>query len=58
MEEIRDFVDAGVEGGTSDIWEGLARLFERVAGSVKEGGEDVKVLEKFVEGAKETLQKK
>jgi hypothetical protein len=57
MEEIRDFVDDGVPGGTAEIWEGLARLFERVADSVREQGEDVKVLDGFVEDAKAALQR-
>ncbi|KAF8574244.1 6-phosphogluconate dehydrogenase C-terminal domain-like protein [Ramaria rubella] len=52
MEEISEFVNTGVQGGTADIWQGLARLFERVAESVREGGDDVKVLQGFVDDAK------
>ncbi|KAF8487830.1 6-phosphogluconate dehydrogenase C-terminal domain-like protein [Gautieria morchelliformis] len=56
MEEIGDFVDAGMPGGTADLWKGLAALFKRVAGDMKTGAGDVEVLQDFVADAKATLQ--
>lgn len=57
MEEISQFVG----GGPGNIHEGMARLYERIENSVKEGeegGEDVKVLKKFVEDAKQVITPK
>jgi hypothetical protein len=56
MEEISDFVDAGVPGGTANLWKGMAALFERVAEDMKTGTGDVEVLQGFVADAKATLQ--
>ena len=53
MEEISSFVG----GGEGLIHQGLARLYERVDGSLQsrqEGG-DIDVLNKFVEDAKKTI---
>jgi len=58
MEEIAEFTKATGLGGASDIWMGLARLFEQVAGSLKGDGDKHKVLEEFVAQSKETLAKK
>ena len=53
MEEISQFVG----GGEGKIHEGMARLYERIEKSVKEGeaGGDVDVLKGFVEEAKKVL---
>lgn len=51
MEEISQFVG----GGEGKIHEGMARLYERMEKSVKEDGEEVQVLKKFVEEAKEVI---
>ncbi|TCD60249.1 hypothetical protein EIP91_010513, partial [Steccherinum ochraceum] len=48
MEEISRFVG----GEERLIHEGMARLYERVSGSVEEGGEDVAVLAGFAEEAR------
>ena len=58
MEEIAGFVSASGLGGASDIWMGMARLYESVAKSLREDGDEHKVLEEFVEQSKETLVKK
>jgi Domain of unknown function (DUF1932) len=48
MEEIAGFVG----GGEGDIYNGLARLYERIERSVEEGdGGDVDVLKKFIDDA-------
>ncbi|OCH85682.1 6-phosphogluconate dehydrogenase C-terminal domain-like protein [Obba rivulosa] len=57
MEEISAFVGSG-EG---DIHRGVARLYERIERSMKEeegGGEDIKVLEDFVQDAKGLIDSK
>ncbi|KIJ50601.1 hypothetical protein M422DRAFT_777013 [Sphaerobolus stellatus SS14] len=58
MEEIAGFISASGLGGASDIWMGLARLYESVAKSLKEDGDEHKVLQEFVEQSKETLAQK
>ena len=47
-------------GGPGKIHEGMARLYERIEGSLREegGGDDVKVLKKFVEDAKKVIESK
>ena len=65
MEEMADFVRAGLGDGEAKIFEGYARLFERIARAQTgtttrpEAGEgsDVYVLRKFVEDAKEALKR-
>lgn len=52
MEEISRFVG----GEERLIHEGMARLYERVSGSVEEGGEDVAVLAGFAEEARLLLE--
>lgn len=57
MEEISAFVG----GGEGDIYQGLARLYERVERSLKDeaegkgAGGDVEVLRNFVEDAKKVI---
>jgi len=58
MEEIAEFTKSTGLGGASDIWMGMARLYEQIAASVKENGSQSKVLEEFVEQSKETLARK
>ena len=64
MEEMADFVRAGPGDGEAKIFEGYARLFERIASAQtgtttrSEGeGSDIYVLKKFVEDAKEALKR-
>ncbi|TCD60772.1 hypothetical protein EIP91_009529 [Steccherinum ochraceum] len=58
MEEISSFVG----GGEGKIHEGMARLYERIEGSVEagegDGGDDVRVLKAFVEEAKRVIEEK
>ena len=49
MEEIAGFVG----GGEGNIYHGMAEIYGRVERSVAGGGEDVDVLEAFVEAAKQ-----
>ncbi|KAI0041744.1 6-phosphogluconate dehydrogenase C-terminal domain-like protein [Auriscalpium vulgare] len=56
MREISAFVhDMGGEG-MSNVHEGMASVYERIAKSVRENGEDKQVLEAFVEDAKKVLE--
>ena len=65
MEEMADFVRAGLGDGEAKIFEGYAKLFQRIASAQtgttagSEEGEvsDVLVLKKFVEDAKEMLDR-
>jgi hypothetical protein len=50
MEEIAEFVG----GGEGDVYKGIARLYERIEKSAKDGG-DAEVLMKFVESAKRII---
>ena len=56
MEEISSFVG----GGEGLIHEGLARLYERVDNSLRnrQEGDDIDVIEKFVEDAKRAIAAK
>jgi hypothetical protein len=48
MREISGFIGEG-EG---EIYEGIAKLYERIEASRQRDGEDVRVLESFVEGGR------
>ncbi|THH28513.1 hypothetical protein EUX98_g5664 [Antrodiella citrinella] len=54
MDEISEFVG----GEQGKVHEGLARVYERVEGSLKGDGQDVEVLKKFVEDAKKVVEGK
>jgi hypothetical protein len=57
MEEISAFVGSGLDEGAGQTHLGLARLYERIAASMKNGGQgEVDVLRKFVEEAKEVKE--
>lgn len=68
MREISEFVKdpAGntVEGGSGSgegmeqIHEGMASVYERIENAMKADGQDKKVLEEFVKGAKEAVERK
>ncbi|KAF8524841.1 6-phosphogluconate dehydrogenase C-terminal domain-like protein [Hysterangium stoloniferum] len=63
MEEISEFTASSGLGGASDIWMGLARLFETVAASVNKGEaareeEAHKVLNRFVQESKDVIAEK
>ena len=65
VEEMADFVRAGLGDGEAKIFEGYAKLFQRIAdaqaGTTTGPGagevSDVVVLKKFVEDAQETLNR-
>ena len=65
MEEMAEFVRVGLGDGEAKVFEGYARVFERVANAqaqadtTTEDGvqSDVDVLRKFVEDAQETLKR-
>jgi hypothetical protein len=53
MEEIAGFVGNGVDPSVGQIYNGIAKLYERVDASVQNGGTgEVEVLKKLVEQAK------
>jgi hypothetical protein len=59
MEEIAGFVGGPAHRPERAVYDGLARLYERVDGSVKRGGEgEVQVLKAFAEEAKKVLEEK
>ena len=55
MEEISSFVREGLGDGEAHVHEGFAHLYSRVEKSLPEG-EDVAVLKRFVEDAKDVMR--
>ena len=51
MREISDFVTAHLGPGEGKIHEGIANVYNRVAGLVAEPNEELEALKEFVEGA-------
>ncbi|EJD42828.1 6-phosphogluconate dehydrogenase C-terminal domain-like protein [Auricularia subglabra TFB-10046 SS5] len=55
MEEIASFIDSGL-GGPGQIFEGMAKLYARLADSVRKGEGDVDVLNDWIDKVKKTRE--